>query len=208
MKKIRSYLLFTSIPFRIGVMILFPLLLYGITYVSGDPGLINMIKISLFAVVEVFFDFWVFGGICSRDFKGMEYMKSSVKGKEILKDALMADAVRKFVWLTAVVFTTYFVFAVNGRARLQEIDYLYVVSTIMFGDSCVILGNMVGRYVSFYPIVMFISYGAAAAACAFSILPVVFPIPMFILGLLCCAVCNWLNIWNVMRKVEKSYYDT
>lgn len=57
MKKIRSYLLFTSIPFRIGVMILFPLLLYGITYLFEEPVLGNIVKISFFAVVEVFFDF-------------------------------------------------------------------------------------------------------------------------------------------------------
>lgn len=208
MKKIRSYLLFTSIPFRIGVMILFPLLLYGITYLFEEPVLGNIVKISFFAVVEVFFDFWVFGGICSKDFNGMEYMKSSIKGRQILKSALIVDAVRKFLWLAAVVFATYFIFVGNGSIRIQEINYFYVVSTIMFGDSFVILGSMIGRYVSFYPIVMLISGVAGTTVCVFCILPVVFPIPMFILSFLCCAVCNWLNIWNVMRKVEKSYYDT
>lgn len=204
MRKIKSYLLFTSIPYRIVVMALFPLLLYILTYTSKAPGIGNIVKISLFVAVEVFADFWVFGGICSKDFKGMEYMKSSVKGRQVLKDALVTDVVRKLIWLAAVVFGS----AVNGKAQIQGTDFLYMMTVVLFGHSFILFGNILGRYVTFYPVTMMISWGASAMACVFLVLSSIWLIPMFVLSIACCVCAGWLSVWNVMRRVERSYYDT
>lgn len=111
MKKIKGYLLFTSLVYRIIMFGVLPLVFGGgyiaATAVMGDgdvPALLTMILLipTLLVMIEIFADNWMFGGIQDRDGAKMDFLKTSPKGMKLLENALMLDLVRRLVTLSAI----------------------------------------------------------------------------------------------------------
>ena len=188
-------------------MLILPVFLFFVTWIFIDPNLVNIVKTTIFVMAEVFLDFWVFGGICTKDFHGIEYLKSSIKGKEILRCALILDVFRKLIWMVLVAAGTYLYFPIFGVKNPAPINWISFIAMILFGHGTVMLGNLLERYAPSYAIAMLISYGAAVMMIIGYLLCYTEPIFMLVISFGCSLGFSWLSVWKVMRKVEGSYYD-
>lgn len=72
-----------------------------------------MIACSLMLTLEIIWDSTVFGGIASKNTNKLEYLKTSVRGISILRNSIIADAVRRVISVTLILGIIY---AMNATA--------------------------------------------------------------------------------------------
>lgn len=58
---------------------------------------------GLYGAAAVFFDFWIFGGICARGTMAFEYLKTSVRGTKLIERALVWDGFCHFCGMAAII---------------------------------------------------------------------------------------------------------
>lgn len=98
MRMIKDYRAITNGNYRLACNVLIPVIL-GVLLASIDIGVSTyyvtavMIGVgtALMTAVEVMADYWGFGAICAKGCLGMDYLKTSTKGKAMLQNALTAD---------------------------------------------------------------------------------------------------------------------
>ena len=106
---IKSYHIF--LPGRWGkwvVYIILPAFFFGIGYLFGK-GVVNgylvmVIFSGLIIALELCMDYFVFGGIAAKDTNKLEYLKTSVKGIEVLRKSLIGDGIRRFFSINLIVY--------------------------------------------------------------------------------------------------------
>lgn len=128
------------------VYVFYPLL------VIGGLGLLNRCLMyysficigfacSLIVLVEYALDYFVFGGIASKNTNRLEYLKTSVRGVPLLKKVLVTDACRRFLSTAVILFGTYFVltpaYRLNGRQT-----FICVLLTFLLVEA----GFMISRF--------------------------------------------------------------
>ena len=104
MKLVRSYLLFTPLLYRILMLVVLPVAVWIFAIFFCVDAIIGTIMSAMIACcVEIIADYWVFGGICTKEFPGLEFLKSSVRGRKIFRSAVTGDCVRKLIWSLVLV---------------------------------------------------------------------------------------------------------
>lgn len=99
-RKIRSYIVFTSLPYRIIVYFALPVVVAATGFWAGTQGIGDggvMFAAVLLPLAEIISDNWLFNGIQSRDMAKMDYLKTSGRGMAVMRDALVMDLLRKFL---------------------------------------------------------------------------------------------------------------
>lgn len=106
---IKSYHVF--LPGRWGkwmIYIIVPAVFLGIEYLFYSISMYAQIGIILISALiislEMYMDYFIFGGIASKDTNKLEYLKTSIRGMEILKKSLIGDAVRRFLSISLIVY--------------------------------------------------------------------------------------------------------
>lgn len=204
---IKSYHVFLpQIWSKLFMYIVYPLLIIVITGVlvtwQMPMPICVMVAGSLIVAMEIVWDSTVFGGIASKDTNKLEYLKTSVRGMDILQKSIIADAVRRVVSVALILLVIY---AMNAEA----IKLMGVLACVFVTLWCVELGLLVTR--------------------SFSMM-VVMILAMSIGGTLCMAITGVIllgasMVWNIcfaflpyilfvvagrvviMRKARGSYYD-
>ena len=70
------------------------------TLVNANTSMIGFkLFIGLILTYEVINDYWLFGGICSLEGCNVESLKLAKAGKNVFRDALVMDLIRRFVYL-------------------------------------------------------------------------------------------------------------
>lgn len=137
MKKIiRSYLAFTSKGYRIAAVICLPLafliLRVILTLLADDPDLyIFLFSEDCMSIIllELMADRWIFGGICGKDSPRIEYLRTSGRGEQAIRNALIGDLLRRFVWMMIY---ACIIFALTGQIRtFSSTLSIYIVITAM-----------------------------------------------------------------------------
>lgn len=98
MRMIKDYRAITNGKYRLVCNVLIPVIL-GIILALVDAVVRNCyVTVVMFGfgaafvtAIEVMGDYWGFGAICVKGCLGMDYLKTSTKGKAMLRNALMAD---------------------------------------------------------------------------------------------------------------------
>lgn len=98
MRMIKDYRAITNVKYRLVCNVLIPVIL-GIILALVDAVVRNCyVTVVMFGfgaafvtAIEVMGDYWGFGAICVKGCLGMDYLKTSTKGKAMLRNALMAD---------------------------------------------------------------------------------------------------------------------
>lgn len=115
-KSIKSYLVFTSLSYRIWGLVIVPLLLAGVTVFGVCVVKLRGAQLYMIAsyviVFEILSDYWLFGGICEKQTREMEYLKTSLRGIGMLKRGLIIDLLRRAVYLLLF---SIFCFAGSGQ---------------------------------------------------------------------------------------------
>ena len=214
MRVIKSYLMYTSKLYQVLVLAVFPVavfLLGGLIRFT-DSILAMIFMMPLIVFVEVFGDFWAFGGISTKDYKGFEFLKTSKKGKQFLLHALWGDCLRKFIWIFVMIMGVCLIAPADFLSGSREIGVTTVyllqgLANVFLCYSIVLAGNFVGRYLIVHSFLMLVGYGGAVLGACAAILSGIAPIPALLLGIALAIGFSWLNIWNITRKMEGSYYD-
>ena len=109
MKKIwKSYAVFSSWIYRLMTLLVIPVVfIIGefelFTLVNANTSMIGFkLFIGLILTYEVINDYWLFGGICSLEGCNVESLKLAKVGKNVFRNALVMDLIRRFVYLLGV----------------------------------------------------------------------------------------------------------
>ncbi|MBE5962096.1 MAG: hypothetical protein E7256_12085 [Lachnospiraceae bacterium] len=206
MRKIKSYLVFTSFLYRLMMFGLIHLILLGLMIVFPFRPYTQAVFVVFF---EIMSDNWLFGGICSKDAQSMNYLKSSKKGMQVLKDGLVVNLARcllnSSLWICIGFFYTK---SQNPEAftltTWQTVCFLG--ASILFTYSLCVAGITISRFFSNYWINMLISY----AAMILLVLAMLFSLDatyLVFIALVLAILVSILSLRIVLKKMKESYYD-
>lgn len=213
----KSYLVFTGFGYRLLTFWLMPLLLLGIQTAAVSMGKNFSIILSLvMASIEAMADSWFLGGIQSKDADKMDFLKTSDKGMQVMKTALITDFLRRFVSMTVVFLLCCGIARLGGgkaSAIFSDCNTALLACALLLGYAFSVLATLVGRFFSLFWINMLIAYtipilGSVTMYLILSDpvymnLAALFDIVLTVLGILLVA----LAVRTAMKKVEESYYD-
>lgn len=98
MRMIKDYRAITNGKYRLACNVLIPVILGTILALVDAVVRNGYVTVVMFGfgaafvtAIEVMGDYWGFGAICVKGCLGMDYLKTSTKGKAMLQNALMAD---------------------------------------------------------------------------------------------------------------------
>ena len=215
MRMIKDYRAITNRNYRLACNVLIPVIL-GVLLASIDIGVSKyyvtavMIGVgaALMTAVEVMADYWGFGAICVKGCLGMDYLKTSTKGKAMLQNALMADLLVRPVRIAicmAIVAVPYGIM-VGNPVRLL------CLSILLTADLSVWALNIT-RYVQNVQVMSLLSMltsGASGAAVIYiTMAPGLQRFTWFIVAALAVLlpVGIYVTRGHMYRKVEASYLD-
>ena len=206
----KSYRVFTSFWYRILGLVAVPLLLLGLGEFMmvtnhGENKTMPVLYLASFVIVEVLEDYWLFGGICEKNMCSMEYLKSSFQGMKVLKNALIADVIRRGIY-----------FAVFALVLGRHGQYGEVIVLAAFADLVVTITLVITRHLNYAVMIQLAICGVASTVyelCAWGMDWIYRQLP-----LLCAAigiavavgmiVGNVCAVLHVLRCVKRSYYET
>ena len=215
MRMIKDYRAITNRNYRLACNVLIPVIL-GVLLASIDIGVriyyVTAVMIgvgaALMTAVEVMADYWGFGAICVKGCLGMDYLKTSTKGKAMLQNALMADLLVRPVRIAicmAIVAVPYGIM-VGNPVRLL------CLSILLTADLSVWALNIT-RYVQnvqvMSPLSMLTSGASGAAVIYITMAPGLQRFTWFIVAALAVLlpVGIYVTRGHMYRKVEASYLD-
>ena len=215
MRMIKDYRAITNGKYRFVCNVLIPVIL-GIILALVDAVVRNCyVTVVMFGfgaafvtAIEVMGDYWGFGAICVKGCLGMDYLKTSTKGKAMLRNALMADLLVRPVRIAicmALVAVPYGIMVGNPVRPL-------CLSVLLTANLSVWALNIT-RYVQSVQVMSVLSmlaYGASGAAVIY--ITTSSGLQMFTwLIMAALAVLLLVGIYvtrrHMYRKVEASYLD-
>jgi len=190
--------LFTYVVYPVAIL----LIAYWLVSWKIPMPICVMVVCSLILTVEVLWDSTVFGGIASKNTNKLEYLKTSVRGMRILRNSIVADAVRRAISVTVILAVLY---AMNTSA----LALWKMVACGFVGLWCIELALLLTRSFSMMVVMLLavsIGGGICMAVCGIVLLGVgsVWNLCFAILPYILFVVTGRIVI---MRKARGSYYD-
>lgn len=232
-KTMKSYFVFTSPLYRLVMFLLLPAAGAGISVwaysASGHIGGVLIAAALVLPVVETVSDSWVFAGIQTSGLSKLDYLKTSGKGRDVMRRALIADMVRKLVSSAGILGLCYVCIglcavlcgdrtegaaaAVSGAFRIRGAEtgtgavlWCLIMLTFFFS----VLGTFLSRFGNLIWINIAVGYYLNAGLEVASLfLPGFFLYPYVygaVFGLLGLCV-GWLAVRTALGRMERSCYD-
>lgn len=215
MRKSNCYQAFAPAGVRLILYAALPALLLALQVFALRLAGRSLLEIcaGLYGGASIFFDFWIFGGICARETNVFEYLKTSAKGRRMMRQALVWDGVCHFCNMAAVLlFGAVLEWRFGPAAGSVGVKWAAGLLALLLLDYAVwLLGVSVARYftmmVWYYMVstcAMGIYFGLAAWAdrlIGAGHMWVLVPIAAAAAGV------SVFSVKNVMRRMEGSYRD-
>lgn len=215
MRMIKDYRAITNGKYRLACNVLIPVIL-GVVLASIDIGVRKYyvtavmlgVGAALMTAVEVMADYWGFGAICAKGCLGMDYLKTSTKGKAILRNALTADLLVRPVRIAifmAIVAVPYGIM-VGNPVKLLCLSILFTADISVWALN-------ITRYVQNVQVMGMLSMLASGASGAAVIYITIYPGLQRYAWLIVAALALLLPVGiyvtrgHMYRKVEASYLD-
>lgn len=215
MRMIKDYRAITNGKYRLACNVLIPVIL-GVVLASIDIGVRKYyvtavmlgVGAALMTAVEVMADYWGFGAICAKGCLGMDYLKTSTKGKAILRNALTADLLVRPVRIAicmAIVAVPYGIM-VGNPVKLLCLSILFTADISVWALN-------ITRYVQNVQVMSMLSMLASGASGATVIYITIYPGLQRYAWLIVAALALLLPVGiyvtrgHMYRKVEASYLD-
>lgn len=210
---IRDYKVFTSKAYKIAFLLIEPIVFMMGIFIACVFRHID-IAIAVFAIfmmAEIFQDYFSIGCICKKNDMGMEYIKTSFRGKQLIKNAIIVDNIVKVIkpLIVAVVGTMPYVLY-EGMMPFGSIliNLMFAVILALDCSFISIASTNITRYIDTFNI-MGISSIPIIAVGILLLIPLsmlgylVAPIIMIIL----VVVASVGTLMHMNYKIEKSYFD-
>jgi len=209
-RMVKSYLVFTSFVYRLVLYLLLPLVALGTGILcSGSIGAVNLMIVSMIlSMFEILSDYWLFVGIQTKDSANLDFLKTSGRGMQIIKNALIMDLLRKLL-TAAVVLTISYLVALPTYDRERGETAAVLVYAVLVSYFCSVLGVFFARYGSIFWFCVLVGNVAVSLEIICWFLPGTLEnipkyVPVFvILGIM----VSILAVRTARKKVEGSYYD-
>ncbi len=208
MRKLKSYLVFTSVLYRVVMFVIVPLLLIGLgIYLSSGLSFPAEIFVMVFLpVIEVIADYMIFGGIASRKIEHLEYLKTSKRGMQMLKDALTGGMFRILLsefLIVAIMHAATFKMAWQDIENSTILIISFFCSTYFFS----MLGITVSRFLTVMQANWVVAYAASMLGAFAMVQCIRHPYVSLIVFIILSIVISILSIYIAMKRAEESYYD-
>lgn len=220
---LKSYSVFTSFAYKLIIWLLYHLLaIFGCVLVqNGVFGFLDKdgfhysvataVLLNGFMFVEIMSDFWLFSGIQSKTANHMDFLKLSVSGRQIFRNALIMDTLRRLITIVVCNMINVFIGVVIFNTTTSLKSNLTIVALyILMGYFLSALGVFMSRF----GITVWINFGITYVANFFTSFVIFMliqsSIPMWtILSLLAIAniVISYITIVYPLKKMEDSYND-
>lgn len=213
-QKIRSYLVFTSLGYKIIMFVILPVVLLGIQVFSAVVfrGTAIPVFVMTLVMVEIMADNWLLGGIQEKGSEKIDYLKTSPRGMKVMRSVLVMDLVRRFVFYVVLFGLSWLITGIfgagNGAGGLAALEALLLAVVLTYALSA--LGIFIARFTSYLWVNMLCGYVGAIAGlvilliCSGGLVPMMLVnIAMIVLG----GGISFLMVKIAMLKVEGSYYD-
>lgn len=223
---LQSYLVFTSLIYRIVMFIIVPIVMIGAVLCIGGAfggiGISNLfhlpgtavciVVMMLLPMVEIISDNWMFGGIQSKNADKLDYLKTSSIGMLVLRRALFVDLLRKF--LSAAVITgvsygiLYWRLMPDLIRTLIENDWKLLLYAILVSYFFSVLCTVMARFGSMVWLNVMIAYIAEIiiSVCLYNAL-MAYAVVYCVLSAILDVAVSILAVRIALKKVEGSYYD-
>ena len=215
MRMIKDYRAITNGKYRLGCNVLIPVVL-GIILALVDAVVgscyVTVVMFGFGAAfmtaIEIVGDYWGFGAICVKGCLGMDYLKTSTKGKAMLQNALMADLLVRPVRIAicmAMVAVPYGIMVGNPVRPL--------CLSVLFTANLSVWALNITRYVQSVQVMSVLSmlaYGVSGAAVIYIVTSHKmqrFEWPIVAALAVLMAVGIYVTRRHMYRKVEASYLD-
>ena len=162
MKRIlNSYLVFTSLIYRIAMFIVMPIVMIAVIlwqggvfgeagihlYNSYGPEITVCISVMMFLpLVEIVSDNWMFGGIQSKNADKLDYLKTSSIGMQVLRSALSIDLRRKFLSAVGIIGVSYGILYWRWMPDLEVVEWEVLLFALLVSYLFSVLGTVLTRY--------------------------------------------------------------
>lgn len=212
--KIRSYLVFTSLWYKIIMFAVLPVVLLGIQVLSAIvfQGTAIHLSVMLLIIVEIMADNWFLGGIQEKGSEKIDYLKTSSRGMEIMKNVLVMDLIRRFCSMGVILGVSWLITRIFGTTyeATKLAGFWGLLLAIFLTYTLSVLGIFIARFTSYLWVNLLCSYVGSIAGlvillvCTSMLIPMVLPdIALVVLG----GGISVLIVKIAMLKVEGSYYD-
>ena len=210
-KMVQSYLVFTSRAYQIVSLVILPALFLVLSLIlfprhGQGNGIYPENYFGAYVITfEIVSDFRVFGGVCNKENKGLEYMKTSKRGLSILQKGMVGDLIRRFIYMLG-----YGCICAVWSGNLQNIVSMLVAYTIA------VLSFNLTRYMMIWQIQMLLAMGAAVLyEVAFFLCWLVAQnrighTVLFVemgVGAVLAVVASIVTLWHMMHRMKGSYYE-
>lgn len=207
---IRSYLVFTTGLYRIVTFLLVPLLAIVLQWFVKPQSFFGVAFINAVVLIsaEVLLDYWVFGGIAVKNVRQMEYLKTSGKGRGVMRMALIVDMARQLL-VSVVLFAVGIAFYLcrGGMTSWESGGLVEGIDTLLLQYVLMITGIMIARHFDGVMVNMLIAMTAFVFLSAALFLIAVNAYVMLLVSLVLAAVSATFGVWKVMKRIEEGYYD-
>lgn len=206
-------MVFTSFWYRLLMFLIIPAALIvvngGMSFLMG--GAADILSAALIVMVETVSDYWLFGGICAKDAQKLEYMKSSVKGIPVMRSGLIADLVRRFVWIAVLQGIGMVISHSMNHIPFDEIEICRLAAYVAGAYFWIVVTLNISRYIESFHILYLIIMVAMVAAVwyevAMMILCDIFPAATVLGTVVLAAAASVITVWHMIKRVKRSYYD-
>lgn len=203
-KKIKSYLVFSSFSYKVCIFLLMPAVLVGIgigiVSIFGELGLTA--TAMLLTMAEILSDHWLFSGLMAKESEGMDVLRTSGMGMEIMKNALILDLLRKLLTAFGILAVCELYAGHWGRLLLMAmVSYVFSAA----GTFLARYGGGLAVNVCIGQISAFLVLGCLF--CVFRSGSWRFRVGFELLFLALGVLASVLTVSKAMRKVKGGYYD-
>lgn len=213
-EKIRSYLVFATGGYKIVMLIVLPVFLLAVDLAAAVifQGSAMPAFIMLLIMAEVLSDNWYLGGIQEKNSAKIDYLKTSAKGMRIMKNALIMDLVRRFVYLVVIAGASWLftVLCTAGEGVRTGIGLKEILFAVLLVYTLSVLGVFLCRFFSYLWVNMLAAYVEAIAGLVIFLVASAGFLPVMLANIALVILGVGLSILAVkiaMLKVEGSYYD-
>ena len=227
-KGIKSYIVFTTMAYRLTLFVLMPLAVIGIQlglsimcrypeWWEGDiedivyaADLATAVVSSFIIWAEVLADNWVFGGVAAKSGVSPEYPKTSPRGRQALGGALKIDSIRQLLEsvLLLVLGRACWAVAVGGFWELFAQGKLVFMAAVLFCECFAVTAALsVARRYNNFNVNMSVAGITYFVSVWLLILCGMYSYVMCAVMVLLYVSASALSQRMTMNRVEESYYD-
>jgi hypothetical protein len=210
-KMIKTYRVFTMPIYRVLMLLVAPVVLAAL-----GSATIGVAAAVVYIMLDIFADYWVFGGICSKYSEKLDYIKSSRRGEKLMRRGMRLDRARSFLELV-VIFVL--IAAVRkaigtavGFAEEFSVEFPPDIIAVLAAYTMSTLALNLSRYAETIQIVMAVTYLAGLLGILLYIgcfylsvhLPVIVPVLLLAVA---AVLVSFFTEKHMMYRIKKSYSD-